>query len=95
MHPIKTTVNSHRLIESCPHSGCFSQPVAEVHVQSLCSLALIKIVKRSAWAKTDKNRKLQSIIPPDLKQSIVYHDHTHIQLLFAVNVKDQKMQIRK
>ena len=34
-----------------------------------------------------KNQKLRSIIPPDLKQSVLYYKHFSEKLLFAVNVK--------
>ena len=37
--------------------------------------------------REEKDRKLQSIIPPDLKRSILYYDYTNEKLLFAVNVK--------
>ena len=45
--------------------------------------------------REEKNRKLQSIIPPDLKQSILYHNHSSKQLLFAVNVKTPENEDRK
>ena len=46
--------------------------------------------------REEKNRKLRSIIPPDLKQSILYYEHSNEELLFGVNVKapediDRKM----
>jgi hypothetical protein len=37
--------------------------------------------------REEKNRKLRSIIPPDLKQSIIYYDNSSEELLFGVNVK--------
>ena len=37
--------------------------------------------------REEKNRKLRSIIPPDLKQSILYYEHSNEELLFGVNVK--------
>ena len=45
--------------------------------------------------RKEKNRKLQSIIPPDLKQSILYYDHSKEELLFAVNVKTPENEDRK
>ena len=46
--------------------------------------------------RKEKNRKLQEIIPPDLKQSVLYYKHSNEELLFGVNVKtpediDRKM----
>jgi hypothetical protein len=38
-------------------------------------------------SRKEKNRKLRSIIPPDLKQSILYYEHSNEELLFGVNVK--------
>ena len=37
--------------------------------------------------REEKNRKLRSIIPPDLKQSILYYEYSNEELLFGVNVK--------
>ena len=45
--------------------------------------------------REDKNQKLQSVIPPDLKQSILYYEHSNEQLLFAVNVKTPENEDRK
>ena len=47
-------------------------------------------------SREEKNRKLQEIIPPDLKQSVLYYKHSNEELLFGVNVKtpediDRKM----
>ena len=42
-----------------------------------------------------KNRMLQGIIPPDLKQSILYYEHSNEELLFAVNVKTPEDKDRK
>ena len=43
----------------------------------------------------EKNRKLRSIIPPDLKRSILYYDHSNEDLLFCVNVKTPENDDRK
>ena len=43
----------------------------------------------------EKNRKLRSIIPPDLKRSILYYDHSNEDLLFCVNVKTPGNDDRK
>ena len=45
--------------------------------------------------REEKNRKLRSIIPPDLKQSILYYEHSNEELLFAVNVKTPENEDRK
>ena len=43
----------------------------------------------------EKNRKLRNIIPPDLKRSILYYDHSNEDLLFCVNVKTPENYDRK
>ena len=37
--------------------------------------------------REEKNRKLRSIIPPELKRSILYYEHSNEELLFGVNVQ--------
>ena len=45
--------------------------------------------------REEKDRKLQSIIPPDLKRSILYYDYSNEKLLFAVNVKTPENEDRQ
>ena len=45
--------------------------------------------------REEKNQKLRNIIPPDLKQSILYYEHSNEELLFAVNVKTPENDDRK
>ena len=45
--------------------------------------------------KEEKDRKLQSIIPPELKRSILYYDYSNEKLLFAVNVKTPENEDRQ
>ena len=45
--------------------------------------------------REEKNRKLRSIIPPDLKRSILYYEHSNESLLFPVNVKTPENEDRK
>ena len=43
----------------------------------------------------EKNRKLRSIIPPDLKRSILYYEQSNEDLLFCVNVKTSENEDRR
>ena len=43
----------------------------------------------------EKNRKLRSIIPPDLKRSILYYEQSNEDLLFCVNVKTPENEDRR
>ena len=45
--------------------------------------------------REEKNRKLRSIIPPNLKKSILYYEHSNEDLLFCVNVKTPENEDRK
>ena len=45
--------------------------------------------------REEKDQKLQSIIPPDLKRSILYYDYSNEKLLFAVNVKTPENEDRQ
>ena len=45
--------------------------------------------------REEKNRKLRSIIPPDLKPNILYYEHPEEELLFAVNVKTLENEDRE
>ena len=46
-------------------------------------------------SRLEKNKKIRSIIPPDLKDSILYADHSEKELIFAVNVKTPGNHDRK
>ena len=46
-------------------------------------------------SRREKNRKLRSIIPPELKDSVLYCEDSEDGLLFAVNVKTPKNEDRE
>ena len=45
--------------------------------------------------REEKNRKLRSIIPPELKRSILYYEHSNEELLFGVNVQSPENEDHK